>query len=60
MTAFTADGNQGLGLDAHITGGVSAGGNSGSAPSAGMAWVLIIAALVLLTLMGYSLRRVLV
>lgn len=57
---LTADGNQGLGLDAHITGGVGTGNTGGAAPSAGMAWILIIAALVLLTLMGYSLRRVLV
>lgn len=60
MTSFSQDGNDGLGLQSHITGGLSSAvGNTATAgPSAVLAWVIIVAALLLLVFMGLGLRKV--
>lgn len=60
MSQLSADGNDGLGLSAHITGGIGTGTGGGNGPSASpfIAWALIIGALLLLTLMGVSLGKV--
>lgn len=59
MPGFSADGNDGLGLGSHITGGLSAASNpNGTGPSAFMAWALIIGALLVLVFVGASLSKV--
>lgn len=58
MSGFSADGNDGLGLGSHITGGLSSVSNPSSGPSAVLAWGLIVGALLLLVIMGASLTKV--
>lgn len=57
MAGMTADGNSGLGLEAHIGGGgVAASGGANASPH--VAWIMIIGALLLLVLAGTALRKV--
>lgn len=59
QATLTADGNNGLGLSAHITGGIGDPGNgAGTTASPFMVWALIILALLLLVGMGAGLRKV--
>lgn len=58
MAGFSADGNDGLGLGSHITGGLSSVSDPNMGPSAFLAWALIIGALVLLVLLGAGLTKV--
>lgn len=58
-SSFSADGNDGLNLGSHITGGLSATSNAnGTGPSAFLAWALIIGAVVLLVMLGAGLTKV--
>lgn len=57
-SGFSADGNDGLGLGSHITGGLSSLSTSDATPSAVLAWALIIGAVLLLLLMGMGLGKV--
>lgn len=57
--SFSADGNDGLGLGSHITGGLAAQSNpNGSTPSAFLAWVIVVGAVLLLVFMGAGLTKV--
>lgn len=57
-STLTADGNSGLGLAAHITGGLDNGNGNNANATPFMVWALIIVALLLLVGMGAGLRKV--
>ncbi len=58
MPNLTPDSNANMGLGDHITGGASAPSGAAKGPSASMAWILIVGAVLLLFVFGVGLRKV--